>query len=222
MKTLKNIGQMVAKLYAKAKDPDERELDHREAYPYIRSASAKIMQQNFFQFYTPETREIPAHYQITYEDVEVKLDERGRCYSEIPADYLMLPKNLGLREILPVSKKDVEVDPMVIMSQEYNHIMKRLDAGSLDGEFAALPRRDKVYFTKSFGKSLFDKGITKVDITLLATTPENVGENDKFTLPEEYHNQVIMEVFSIFAGARASRISMDDVRELQQDLERRE
>lgn len=222
MKTLKQIAQLVTKLYAKAKEPDERELDYREAIPYIKSAASSLMQKHFFQFYSGagSKRDLPAHYKLTYENVPVLEDDRGRNYAEIPAAYLSLQKDLGIRQVLPVSKKDLEVQSMIIISEESAMIMKRLDAGAMEMEWVVMPLQGKLLFKRRARKTLLESGIHSVDITLLAATPDDLTENDAFTLPEEYHNEVILQVFRIMQEARGARISMDDVRELQQDLEK--
>ncbi len=217
--TLKQLSQLVVKLHDKAKEPNEESIDWREASHYIKAETAAIMRNSFYEFYTPETRTMPAHYKVTYEDVKIKEDRRGRNYAERPARYIAAPNNMGVVEVVPVSKKDIEVDPMIITSREQMNVVKRLEAGSVELEWTVYPERDIFMFGKKSRKTLLEHGFTAVDITLLSIEPEKMDDNDPYILPEEYQNEVILKVYNIMNAARAGSLSMRDIEDIRNNLE---
>jgi hypothetical protein len=216
--TLKYIGQLVCKLYAKAKEQDFTELDVRETYPYIRSYSAKIMKAEALQLYNTEGKEMDAHYIYPYENLTIQVDDRNRNYIDLPANYVTLFKNQGIQEVMPVSEKDYDLDPMILVGQGKMSILRRLPAGSMELEWVAEVLPNQLRFKKRSGKTLVESGIKKVDLKMIVSSPEITNPDDPFPLPEEYIADVVDYAFMLFAKARGAQIAIEDVRDLREDL----
>lgn len=216
--TLKYIANLVTKLYAKAKDKDMTELDVREVYPYIRSLSAKIMKADALSMYNEEGKELDAHYIYPYEGQSILTDDRGRCYLDLPAQYLSLFKNQGIQEVIPVSEKDYDCDPMILVGQGKMSILKRLPAGSMELEWIAEILPTQLRFLKRNGQTLKEAGINKVDLKMVVPSPETSDPDEPFPLPLEYLSDVVLQAFILFAQARGERIAMEDARDLSEDI----
>lgn len=216
--TLKYIAQLVCKLYAKAKEQDFIELDEREVYPFIRSYSAKIMKAEALQLYNTEGKELDAHYIYPYEGINILKDSRDRNYIDLPANYVTLFKNQGIQEVVPVSDKDYEADPMILVGQGKMSILRRLPAGAMELEWVAEILPSQLRFKKRNGQTLIEAGFKQVDLKMIVASPEISDPNDPFPLPEEYIGDVVDNALMIFLKARGARIAIEDVRDLREDL----
>ena len=97
--------------------------DRREVARLARDVTSELLHGSYIQKKQSGVNEIYSQYVVIFEDIEVKKDSRGVCYSELPADPDDLPDNTGIMNIWPVATgKAAHNRPIIPLPLTYSHL----------------------------------------------------------------------------------------------------
>ena len=179
------------------------QIDRREVIDALRQGAMKLMKGDYYKFLEQDQRFIDPHYVAKFKDIEVQVDaERfDRCYTELPAQYTALKNNEGVQRVWPVTEEEIEYIEMIPIPDGAEEVYRNLTVNSaLVGVWTYSLQRDRIYFGKKDGNTLKDEKIEKVDIDIVVISPVDVGDDDPFPLPPEYHFDLLVEVVSVFSN----------------------
>ena len=175
-------------------------VDEREVISRIRDAGSTLIRNRWYTMKNDgEITYMPFTYIATMEGVEVKEDNDGNNYSDLPVQVDDLPDESGIQSIEPEGKDvEVEREPMIPIPTMARQILKRLPAGVLEHRFGYEPRGNKVYYTERLGKTLLDENIDTVTMHVVTTGPEAVADDAPFPVSPHSRNELILNVLQMF------------------------
>jgi hypothetical protein len=178
------------------------QIDRREVMDALRQGSIKFLKQDYFEKLQMGQKFIDPHYvaRFTKQPILVDADRYGRNYIDIPCQYVALPENEGIQRVWPVTEDEEDYIEMTPIPYGNEEIYRNLSINNaLIGVWTYSVTKDKIYFGRNGEHTLKDKDITSVDIDVVIVSPLDVGDDDPFPLPPEYHLDLITSVIQLFA-----------------------
>lgn len=172
----------------------------------VRDTAAKLIKGEWFAERNEGGKDIDARYIVTFSEIDVEIDAITKeNYIVLPfTSYIRLPDGAGIRSIRPdvtgtdtKRTKQEELRAFIPIAARFEDIYFQLPAGSLEGQYGWMVRRDKVYFTKRYDKTLKEWDISKVAVDVVTTDPAALTEDDPLPLSAELMQQLITEVVTI-------------------------
>lgn len=179
------------------------QIDRREVIDALRQGAMKLMKGDYYKFLEQDQRFIDPHYIAKFRDIEVQVDNDrfDRCYVELPAQYTALKNNEGVQRVWPVTKEEIEYIEMIPVPDGAEEVYRNLTVNNaLVGVWTYSLQRDRIYFGKNNGNTLSEDEILKVDMDIVVISPVDVGDDDPFPLPPEYHFDLLVEIVSVFSN----------------------
>lgn len=179
------------------------QIDRREVIDALRQAALKLMKGDYYKLLEQGQRYIDPHYVAKFRDIEVVVDEDrfDRCYAELPAQYTALKNNEGVQRVWPVVENEIDYIEMIPIPDGAQEVYRNLTVNdALVGVWTYSLQRDRIYFGMNDTKTLLEEDIEKVDIDVVVISPIDVGDEDPFPLPPEYHFDLLIEVVTVFAN----------------------
>ncbi len=177
----------------------------------VRDTVAKMVKGEWFNERNEGGKEIDPRYVVTFRNQEVKEDaDTGENYIDVPVkSYIRLKDGSGIRSIRPDNTgtvtrrtKDTELTAFIPIPNRFEDIFYQLPACSLEGMYGWMVRRDKIYFTKRFDKTLLEYDISRVTVDVVTTAPEAIGIDEVLPISQEMMQDVITEVVSILRDGK--------------------
>lgn len=195
-----NLSSQVLQLLTRI-DKDIQ-VDRREVMDALRQGSIKFLKQDYFEKLQAGQRFVDPHYVAKFSNLPVLVDEGryDRNYIEIPCQFVALPDNEGIQRVWPVTKEEEDYIEMIPVPYGNEEIYRNLSIkNALVGVWTYSVTKDRIYFSRNGEYTLKDKKIDSVDIDVVIVSPLDVGDEDPFPLPPEYHLDLITSVVQIFA-----------------------
>lgn len=178
------------------------QIDRREVIDALRQAAMKFFKQDYYKSLEDRQRQIDPHYVAKFTGLSILEDESrfDRNYIELPSQYAALKNNEGVQRVWPVVEEEIDYIEMIPIPEGAQEIYRNLTVNdALIGVWTYTVVRDKVYFGRNEGDTLLDKDIETVDIDIVVISPVDVGDDDTFPLPPEFHFDLIISVVQLFA-----------------------
>lgn len=141
---LSQIAEQSLRSLANGDLPSDFPIKIEEATLIIPSIAHTIIQAS----YNPKNNEIDTRWLTSFDNVPVYEDkEKGLKYSEIPANYLDLPTNIGLYHISPQLDQS---NKFKAVKASFQSMYKGLEAESLMGYVGYWTEGNRVYYTHKF------------------------------------------------------------------------
>lgn len=213
--SLKQMAQRILRLLNAGDLVRDKKFEEREIILELRDAAHYIMKGKWFQDQGMKELGIPSHYITTFRGVEVQVDDQGNNYIDLPAEYIQLPMDMGIRSVWPdIGNKELDKTPMIpIPNQGMSLIYNSLPAGVLEMEWAFYVEQQKVYFETRMGKTLLTNTpkINKVKVQQVIISPEQVGLNDHFPAPPDVRLEIMKMVLQQYGmGEQVEKDLLND------------
>ena len=174
----------------------------REVIDALRQASMKFFKQDYYKSLEDRQRQIDPHYVAKFTGLSILKDEDryDQNYIELPSQYAALKNNEGVQRVWPVTEEEIDYIEMIPIPDGAQEIYRNLTVNdALIGIWTYTVVRDKIYFGRNTGETLLDEEIEKVDVDVVVISPVDVGDEDPFPLPPEFHFDLIVSVVQLFA-----------------------
>lgn len=178
------------------------QIGRREVIDALRQSSMRFFKQDYYKSLEDRQRQIDPHYVARFTGLSI-LEDDGRFdrnYIELPSQYAALKNNEGVQRVWPVVEDEIDYIEMIPIPDGAQEIYRNLTVNdALIGIWTYTVVRDRVYFGKNGGETLLDEDIETVDIDIVVISPVDVGDEDPFPLPPEFHFDLIVSVVQLFA-----------------------
>jgi len=182
-------------------------IDEREVYPFIddvvNALAAKSALDNWKRFGGSMVDE---QYITEFNDIEVvdPADEDGELtgafsYLNLPANYVELPRNRGIDEVIPQEVVDDNQQSVVIISRnDYSRYRNNMAANN-QGRLTAYPQGQKLVFTKCNVGARHGKLFT---IRLVIKDSSMITDDAPYPIPANMEGMVVEMVSKQFHDKR--------------------
>lgn len=171
----------------------------------VRDTAAKLIKGEWFSERNEGGKDIDARYVVPFGGIAIKVDGVTKeNYIDLPfTSYIRLPYGAGIRSVRPETTgtkrtKQLEMRAFIPIPARFVDIYFQLPAGSLEGQVGWMVRRNKIYFTKKYEKTLLEWDVKTVAMDVVTTDPAALAETDELPLSSELIQQLITEVVTIF------------------------
>lgn len=206
MSSIRGLSERIQRILNGGNTPRDSKFHDLDVQYLVRDTAAKLIKGEWFNERNEGGKDIDARYVVPFRGLEVlKDDETGDNYILMPVDsYIRLPYGAGIRSIRPDSTgtktkrtKTIETRAFIPIPNRFEDIYFQLPAGSLEGIYGWMVRKDKVYFTKRYGKTLLEYDIAKVTMDVVSADPKAIDIEDSLPLSAEMITQLIAEVATL-------------------------
>jgi hypothetical protein len=170
----------------------DSEIQIREVMLAVSQARDFLVRQELWQLLALGEVDISGEYITSFEDVAVKKDvNKNLFYSDIPAEYINLPRDTGVYQI---SLMQDQFNSFVPVSASFLSMYRGLAAQNLNGRKGYFVEKGKVYYT---GLESSDN-VEKVLIKLVVASSE-IDEDDVFPIPADKELEVIRMAVQMYS-----------------------
>ena len=196
--TLRKLANQVQRILEGNALTRDSKRDERVLMTHVRQATHVVIKGEWFNARKEGEKIVSSQYIAKYEGIEVKVDPVSKeNYIDTPAEYVSLPKDMGIQRVDPQTNIANLNKAMVPIPTNGMDIFGPLAAGKLESRFGFIPRREKIYFTRTKGKTLKDYSINKVDVDLVVISPIDVDPDDPYPIPPELEQVIIQETIKL-------------------------
>ena len=162
----------------------DSEINIREMMLAVSQARDFVVRQELWQLLAMGEVDIAGEYITTYEDVAIhKDDKKNLYYSDIPANYINLPKDMGVYQI---SLMQDQFNSFVPTSSTFFSMYRGLLSQDLGGRKGYFVEGKRVYYTNMASADDIEKALFK-----LVVSSSEVDEDDIFPIPADKEMEVI-------------------------------
>ena len=206
MSSIKGLSERIQRLLSGGNTPRDAKFHQLDVEYLVRDTAAKLIKGEWFAERNEGGKDIDSRYVVSFTKIPVLKDtETGENYIKMPIEsYIRLPYGAGIRSIRPDSSgtktkrtKSIEIRAFIPIPNRFEDIYFQLPAGSLEGVYGWMVRKDKIIFTKRYGKTLLDYDISTVTMDVVSADPKAVDVEDNLPLSQEMIQQLIVEVSGI-------------------------
>lgn len=206
MSSIRGIAERIQRIISGGNTPRDSQFHDLDIQYLVRDTAAKLIKGEWFAERNEGGKDIDARYVVPFYGLPVLKDsDTGENYIEMPVDsYIRLPYGAGIRSIRPASAgtktkrtKQVETRAFIPIPNRFEDIYWQLPAGSLEGIYGWMLRKDKVYFTKRYDKTLLEYDISQVTMDVVSADPKAIDVEDNLPLSSEMVQQLISEVVNL-------------------------
>ena len=206
MSSIKGIAERVQRILNGGNTPRDSKFHDLDVEYLVRDTAAKLIKGEWFNERNEGGKDIDSRYVVPFDGLPVLKDTFGDNYIDMPVDsYVRLPYGAGIRSIRPDNTgtntrrtKNLETRAFIPISNRFEDIYFQLPAGSIEGQYGWMVRKDKVYFTKRYGKTLLEYDISKVRLDVVSADPKAIDTEENLPLSSEMVQQLITEVVTLF------------------------
>lgn len=229
MSSIRGIAERIQRIISGGNTPRDSQFHDLDVQYLVRDTAAKLIKGEWFAERTEGGKDIDARYVVPFYGLTVLVDsDTGENYIEMPVDeYIRLPYGAGIRSIRPASSgtktkrtKQVETRAFIPIPNRFEDIYWQLPAGSLEGIYGWMLRKDKVYFTKRYDKTLLEYDISKVTMDVVSADPKAIDIEDNLPLSSEMVQLLIVEVTQILTQGAPEVV--DQINDNNPNITRRE
>jgi hypothetical protein len=211
MSTIKGLSERILRQLNGGEVQRDSQWHQLDIEYLVRDAAATLIKGEWYQERNEGGKTIDPRYVVTFEDQEVKVDDRtNENYVEIPVGaYIRLPNQAGIRSVRPSFKttgtkrtKTSETRAFIPIPNRFEDIYYQLPAAALEQLFGYMIRKDRLYFTKKSNKTLKEYEINAVDIDIVTVDPKAVDVDDPLPLSEEMNMKVREMVIAMITGGK--------------------
>lgn len=206
MSSINSISERIQRILSGGDIPRDSKFHELDVQYMVRDTAAKLIKGEWFNERNEGGKDIDARYVVTFRGLPVIKDtETDENYIEMPVEsYIRLPYGAGVRSVRPDNggtatkrTKQMELRAFIPIPNRFEDIYWQLPAGSLEGIYGWMIRKDRVYFTKRYGKTLLQYDISKVTMDVVSADPKAIGVDDNLPLSSEMVQQLVSEVVTI-------------------------
>lgn len=205
MSSIKGIAERVQRILSGGNTPRDSKFHQLDVEYLVRDTAAKLIKGEWFAERNEGGKDIDSRYVVPFDALPVLKDSFGDNYIDMPVDsYIRLPYGAGIRSIRPDNAgtntrrtKTLEVRAFIPIPNRFEDIFFQLPAGSIEGQYGWMVRKDKIYFTKRYEKTLLQYDISKVTMDVVSADPKAIDVEDNLPLSSETVQQLILEVVSL-------------------------
>lgn len=210
MNTIKSISERILRILNGGNTKRDSQFHELDVQYLVRDTAAKLIKGEWFAERNEGGKDIDSRYVVPFSGIEVKKNEYGDNYIDIPVDsYIRLPDGAGIRSVRPDSvgtktkrSKKVETRAFIPIPNRFEDIYYQLPVAALEGIFGWMVRKDKIYFTKRYGQSLLEYDVSKVIVDIVTSDPKAISVDESLPLSGEMVQQLIVEVVALFRDGK--------------------
>lgn len=193
MKTKYELAEQALRILSGGDIQKDSDTQIREMMKVISQARDMLVRQELWQLMTMgDIIDISGEYISTYDDVKVSYDERKKVmYSTLPAQYINLPRNMGVYHI---SLMEDQFNAFIPTHAHFRSLYNNLQSQRLEGRIGYWIEGDKIYY----------QGIDKTDhipevcMKLIVASNEIDDEDEMFPIPPDKELDVIKLALELY------------------------
>ena len=178
--------------------------DPRDIEYLIRDAASKAIKGSWFESRNDGGKNIDSRFVATF-IVEVKVDAYSNNYIDLPiSNWIQLPDESGIQSVRPdfltLSTKKTKMEELrafIPIPNRFYDIYSSLPEGALEGQHGFMVRKNKIFFTKRYDKTLIENSIKKVELDVVTVDPAAVGLDEPLPIPAEMIMGMILEILQL-------------------------
>lgn len=201
------MAEQVQKLVEGRITADKR-YDKREIVRLLRHQANRILMAETRQAWIDGERSMDVHYIATYRDVEIKENNYGEQYAEIPATFLPIYNHKGIQRVVPVDTSHKRGRALVPIDPFEMDIYRRLPAGGLEGLWCYEPRTDIIIFPLNYKNQSIKTKYKRVDMEIVSINFDGKTDDDQIPLPENLYDDMIKGVLEILLPVSAKPVDV--------------
>jgi len=177
-------------------DTKEGRFDIREVKRMVDNVCSELLKIGFYESRSDDDGKFnDPHWIATFESVDVARDGTRpfqRCYMDLPADYVVLPNNMGVFAIANV----LDMIQMIPVPASFSDMNRGTGLMTMELRWSYEVVRHRVYFNERYdGKDLFEVAKedlelppeasfppVRMNVQLLITSLEDTGDNDWYPI----------------------------------------
>lgn len=202
MSTIRSISERILRILNGGNTPRDSQFHDLDVQYLVRDTAAKLIKGEWFAERNEGGKDIDSRYVVPFYGIEVKVNEYGDNYIDIPVDsYIRLPDGAGIRSIRPdvtgtktKRTKTVNNRAFIPIPNRFEDIYFQLPVAALEGVYGWMVRKDKIFFTKRYGQSLLQYDVSKVSMDIVTSDPKAITIDESLPLAAEMTQQLIVEV----------------------------
>lgn len=118
-------------------------------------------------------------------------DSEGQSYFDLPVNYIDLPRNGGINQIIPMENAEVTV---IITTLREHRLYKNTPAGDLQGKLAAYPIGSRMFFNRANVKADYGDMILR----LAVRDSSVISDSAPYPIPADKEHVVIKAAIAWF------------------------
>lgn len=164
----------------------------REMMIAISQARDFIVRRELWNLMKMDDVDIPGEYITSFEDVKtLKDDKKNMFYSDLPAEYLDLPRNMGIYQI---SLMQDQYNAFVPVTASFLSMFRGLAAQSLEGRKSYFPERGRIYYPEMTEADSIKEVLIKEVVA-----SADIDEDDLFPIPADKEYEVIQMAIQMYS-----------------------
>ena len=183
-------------------------IDEREVVLRIDAVVNELAKKDFFDNWRLSGAGTDEQYITTWDNVPVTDQQNGLpSYLELPSNYVALPRNGGIVDVVPIKWVTADQPAVVITTFSDYRRYQSGPAANMQGRLVAYPIGAKLYFTtcevsKKYGPMI---------VRLMIRDSSMIPDDQPYPIPADKENFVISSVVQWFREKRA--VPADSVRD---------
>lgn len=157
----------------------------REVYPRLDAVVNALAKQSFFENWKMGFGTLGEQFLTTWENVTVTDQPYSQpSYLDLPVNYVDLPMNQGIYEILPLTNPDILV---IITTQREYRMYRNTAAGDFEQQLAAYPIGSRLYFNKASVNQQYGNMMVR----LVVRDSSIIAANQPYPIPADKEETVV-------------------------------
>lgn len=202
--TVSILSERIHRILKKGDIQRDTEWDPRDFEYLVRDVTSKLIKGDWYETRNEGGKNIDSRYLASFTET-VQKDNNGDNFCVIPvSNWIRLPDDSGIQSCRPdiatlttKKTKEHEFRAFIPIPNRFLDIFANLPAGALEGQHGFMVRKNKLFFTKRYEKTVLDNGIKKVELDIVTVDPAAVGIDEPLPLPSEMISGVILGVLEI-------------------------
>lgn len=203
--TLNGLSEQVIRLFNNYRPTAEVKLEKREVANQVRSIASALTRNRWYEMRsTNEVRHLGQLYMGDFKNIPVEKDDITKeNYIWLPVQEEDMPNGDGIQSIVPNTNNKEKNRAMIPIPPNVEIIIDQLPVGALEQRWSFMPKRNKVVFSKSKGKTLLEERITSVNIVMIVALADTVEDpSAPIAIPMDLIPELLKQTLAIFGVER--------------------
>lgn len=186
----------------------DTKLDERDVLLRIDSVVNDMAKKGYLENWKMGYGMFDEQYITTWPDVTV-IDQEGSLpsYLELPSNYVAIPNNGGIVDVVPVKWRTATQPSVVITTFSDYRKYQSNPAGNMQGRLTAYPQGQRLYFTTCDVKKVYGNMIVRLAIR----DSSMIGNDDPYPVPADKEGEIIVAVTAWYRARR--EVPTDTIRD---------
>lgn len=197
--TLQYLAQLVIRRLSNGLPSKDTRLDEREIAESIRLKIPSVIRGEWYEGKKTDGHPHNPLYITSYTASVLNDTTEKKNYIEIPYPYENLPDGRGVWMVKPNTVNPSIDRAMIPVTTDELEVYRGTSAYGLEGQFSFYPQGDRIYFSRRWGKSLKDMGVSTVLLKMVVPAPDTIGLTDRLPVSPSQKDQIVSLVVADYA-----------------------